>query len=98
MSSLPTPPVSFTSASEAAKASRYGSEGERGRRTFSETNPVNRAENKDEGRFRRRVWRTKDGDAYAKKNAGHPAHLATHFSVISLLFLIIVISQNGFCP
>ena len=33
-----------------------------------------------------------------KKNAGHPAHLATHFSMGSLLFLIIVISQNGFCP
>ena len=33
-----------------------------------------------------------------EKNAGHPAHLATHFSMGYLLFLIIVISQNGFCP
>ena len=35
----------------------------------------------DGERFRRRGWRTKEGDAYAKKNAGHPAHLATHFFV-----------------
>ena len=43
---------------------------ERGRRTVSETNPVNRAENEDEGRFRRRGWRTElrtrmeDGNVY----------------------------------
>ena len=42
---------------------------------------MNRAENEDVERFRRRGWRTKDGDAYAKKNADHLAHLATHFFV-----------------
>lgn len=47
----------------------------------------NSSGDEDEGRRRLR-----------EKNAGHPAHLATHFSMGSLLFLIIVISQNGFCP
>ena len=35
---------------------------ETGRRTVLETNPVNRAENGNGERFRRRGWRTKEGD------------------------------------
>ena len=60
----------------------------------------------DVERFRRRGRRTvpetmmenEGRRRLREKNAGHPAHLATHFSMGSLLFLIIVISQNGFCP
>ena len=36
--------------------------GDEERRTVPETNPVNRAENENEERFRRRGWRTKEGD------------------------------------